>query len=35
MDFNREKYDFTDINKNLVVGNSQEFNLQILKKLGE
>ena len=35
MDFNKKKYDFTKINKNLVVGNSQEFNLQILKKLGE
>tara|TARA_B100001057_G_scaffold301843_1_gene302045 strand:+ start:2232 stop:3032 length:801 start_codon:yes stop_codon:yes gene_type:complete len=35
MDFNQKKYDFSSINKNLVVGNSQEFNLQILKKLGE
>ena len=35
IDFNYKKYDFTNVNKNLVIGNSKEFNLQILKKLGE
>ena len=34
MDFNKQKYDFTFQNKNLIVGNSKEFNLQILNKLG-
>ncbi len=35
IDFNGKPYDFTLRNKNLIVGNSEEFNLQILNKLGE
>jgi len=34
MDFDNKEYDFTIKNKNLIVGNSKEFNLQILNKLG-
>ena len=34
IDFNNQQYDFTSKNKNLIVGNSKEFNLQILNKLG-
>ena len=34
IDFNNQKYDFTSKNKNLIVGNSKEFNLKILNKLG-
>ena len=34
IDFNNKKYDFTSKNKNLIVGNSKEFNLKILNKLG-
>tara|TARA_B100001123_G_C14972113_1_gene892071 strand:- start:1 stop:801 length:801 start_codon:yes stop_codon:yes gene_type:complete len=34
IDFNNQQYDFTSKNKNLIVGNSKEFNLQILDKLG-
>ncbi len=32
--FNKKQYDFTYRNKNLIVGNSLDFNLQILNKLG-
>ena len=34
IDFNNKKYDFTKKNNNLIVGNSKEFNLKILNKLG-
>ena len=34
IDFNKKQYDFTTLNKNLIVGNSKDFNLQILNKLG-
>ncbi len=34
IDFDKKKYDFTKKNKNLIVGNSKEFNLKILDKLG-
>jgi len=34
LDFNQNQYDFTIKNKNLIVGNSKEFNLQILNTLG-
>ncbi len=34
IDFDNNQYDFTKKNKNLIVGNSKEFNLQILNKLG-
>jgi len=34
IDFDNQKYDFTKKNNNLIVGNSKEFNLKILKKLG-
>ena len=34
IDFDKKKYDFTIKNNNLIVGNSKEFNLQILNKLG-
>ena len=34
LDFNQNQYDFTKKNKNLIVGNSKEFNLKILNKLG-
>ena len=34
IDFDKKEYDFTRKNINLIVGNSKEFNLQILNKLG-
>ena len=34
IDFNNKQYDFTIKNNNLIVGNSEEFNLKILNKLG-
>ena len=34
IDFDRQPYNFTKKNNNLIVGNSKEFNLQILNKLG-
>ena len=34
-DFNKQSYNFTLRNKNLIVGNSEQFNLKILHKLGE
>tara|TARA_A100001011_G_scaffold178185_1_gene186924 strand:- start:6 stop:806 length:801 start_codon:yes stop_codon:yes gene_type:complete len=34
IDFDRKPYNFTKKNNNLIVGNSKEFNLQILNKLG-
>ena len=34
LDFNRNQYNFTKENKNLIVGNSKEFNLIILNTLG-
>ena len=34
LDFNHNQYNFTKKNKNLIVGNSKEFNLKILNKLG-
>ena len=34
LDFNKNQYDFTKKNKNLIVGNSKEFNLKILNTLG-
>ena len=34
IDFDNTNYDFTKKNNNLIVGNSREFNLQILNKLG-
>ena len=34
IDFNNKKYDFTSKNKNLIVGNSKEFNLKILNIIG-
>ena len=34
IDFNHQPYNFTKKNNNLIVGNSKEFNLQILNKLG-
>ena len=34
IDFDHQKYNFTKKNNNLIVGNSKEFNLQILNKLG-
>ena len=34
-DFDKKPYDFTSKNKNLIIGNSEEFNLKILNKLGE
>ena len=35
IDFNKNKYDFTKKNKNLIVSNSEDLNLKILEKLGE
>jgi len=34
-DFDKNKYDFTKKNKNLIVSNSEDLNLKILEKLGE
>ena len=34
IDFDHQPYNFTKKNNNLIVGNSKEFNLQILNKLG-
>ena len=34
IDFDNKQYNFTKKNNNLIVGNSKEFNLQILNKLG-
>ena len=34
IDFDHQPYNFTKKNNNLIVGNSKEFNLQILDKLG-
>ena len=34
IDFDYQPYNFTKKNNNLIVGNSKEFNLQILNKLG-
>ena len=34
IDFDHQPYNFTKQNNNLIVGNSKEFNLQILNKLG-
>ncbi len=34
IDFDKRKYDFTKKNKNLIVGNSKDFNLKILNKIG-
>ncbi len=34
IDFEKNKYDFTKKNRNLIVGNSKEFNLKILDKIG-
>ncbi len=35
IDFNKDKYDFTKKNKNLIVSNSEDLNFKILEKLGE
>ena len=35
IDFDKNKYDFTKKNKNLIVSNSEDLNLKILEKLGE
>ena len=35
IDFDKNKYDFTKKNKNLIVSNSENLNLKILEKLGE
>ena len=35
IDFNKNKYDFTKKNKNLIVSNSEDLNFKILEKLGE
>ena len=35
IDFDKNKYDFTKKNKNLIVSNSEDLNLKILERLGE
>ena len=35
IDFDKNKYDFTKKNKNLIVSNSEDLNFKILEKLGE
>ena len=35
IDFDKNKYDFTKKNKNLIVSNSEDLNFKILEKIGE